>query len=369
VREKSVANIKRQPLVQREKLMGKLSLSATDITRLLAPPGKETAHDDENTTGSEASGLNKNGLAERKKLKKKRKNTDAIDALWGNKKENDSSNKRKKADSEPSLGTGMKKPEAEPEKIPSFLLNLERTRQYYEPDFLELCLPIVPTWPGGYMPLSRPLLVKEVVSPVPTSGARRTSNGKQSGGKSQWVGIAAGIGDPSNYKLKKDQQRKRTSSTTSSYRAPLLQYGRKDVSARNSFSFACRGRIGRGGRYVIDRISTEYLPKKSTLQKPRELYARPHPLETGQDFLDPAKTRSESGGKAGWSSKQPTLTSSQLTKIRSIYSAEDSEDEEVIVLDHPLLAKPRIEGEDKAKLQRLGGGISKDRIPKFRLQI
>jgi len=361
VKEKSVVQTARPRITKQEKIKGKLSLTSVDIIALLTPAGRQSEMDTSNAENSVK--LDRTGI-DKKKLKKKRKESDAIDAIWGNKKETDPLQKKKKAESDANT-SASKKSEAQPERIPSFLHGVDVVPQYYNTDFLEVCHPIVPTWPGTYVSTS-PALKRRSGETMASSNKKSTT--KQTDSKSQWVGIAAGVGDPSNYKVKKNQQRKRASSA-STYKSASINHNKKAPAVKNGVSFACRARIGRGGRYIIDRIATEYFPESYMSQMSKELYARPHPLEAGLDFIDPVKTRLAAGKKAEWAIKKPTLTTSQITKIQNLYLQEDSEDEDVSVLDHPLLAKPRVEGEDKAKLQASGGGISKDRIPKFSLQL
>ena len=90
--------------------------------------------------------------------------------------------------------------------------------------------------------------------------------------------------------------------------------------------FRFRGRVGRGGRYMIDRIPISCLGPAHVIKAPQDSYAHPHPLASKQDFIDPAKPYPRR-------TKPITFTPSQRNRLEAIFLQEDSEDEELERLD------------------------------------
>lgn len=228
-----------------------------------------------------------------------------------------------------------------PTKPPLFLRSIENFAHYASEDF-ELMPPVVPSWP------------------------------------------------PPNYTMHELQRRQALQSQAEPSLAPTVEnefprklyyqniappFNSQVAAFKDRQRYRCRGRIGRGGRIIMDRIpvaqtqaglgntgtQTFYQARK---QKIRDEYVGHSPLESGQDFLDPSKPRSSYGLGLDQNAKPVTLTAHSRTKLQAIYAREDSEDEEVEMIEYPYVSAPlRPDPEEAARLTAMA---TKDRIQTIR---
>jgi hypothetical protein len=148
--------------------------------------------------------------------------------------------------------------------------------------------------------------------------------------------------------------------------------------------FRARPRVGRGGRFIIDRVplSKEVDAALRRLRGPpsagarvREVWAGPEPLARGQVFLDPLRARNDHPFDLSLGSAAPvSLNATQAQKVQALYLQEDSEDEDVVVLEYPYLAPLASDPEEAARVEAAvaapGGNAKSWAVisePKFRL--
>lgn len=114
--------------------------------------------------------------------------------------------------------------------------------------------------------------------------------------------------------------------------------------------YRCRGRMGRGGRYIIDRIPV--LSAASHKFSPSPQYVGPSIYKSKQHvFLDPAKQRSFYSCALSVDTAAPlTLNATQKTKIHNLYAMEDGEDVDVEIVDFSELAPLRMNPHDSAAM-------------------
>eukprot|EP00516_Mucochytrium_quahogii_P012250 CAMPEP_0203803654 /NCGR_PEP_ID=MMETSP0100_2-20121128/13011_1 /ASSEMBLY_ACC=CAM_ASM_000210 /TAXON_ID=96639 /ORGANISM=" , Strain NY0313808BC1" /LENGTH=647 /DNA_ID=CAMNT_0050711509 /DNA_START=416 /DNA_END=2355 /DNA_ORIENTATION=+ len=246
--------------------------------------------------------------------------------------------KKKRLNPEPSAGTGLLKkvstissvpsaipppaaqPPPKPQRPQNYVRSLENLPQYVSEEY-ENMLPIVPTWPPQHLNVAE---------------YRRSRQQQQ----------------------QQQQQTKKLLPYPHSFEQ-LQHVGQNRGPPRKSHMhhfterqrYRCRGRIGRGGRFILDRIPIPTPVANQSSSITVEKYASPDPYECGQDFLDPSKPRSAFSSDLSYAAKPVVLTANQEAKLRSIYLQEDSEDEEVTILDYPYLAPLRMEPEEAVRLE------------------
>ena len=94
--------------------------------------------------------------------------------------------------------------------------------------------------------------------------------------------------------------------------------------------------MGRGGRFVIDRLRAVDVSVVESRRAPPDVVAGPLPsslLAKGHVFVDPASEYWESVKR----SAMPQLTNSKLSKIREIYAEPDDERVDARPLDVHVL--------------------------------
>ncbi|GBG28545.1 Enhancer of polycomb-like 1 [Hondaea fermentalgiana] len=230
-----------------------------------------------------------------------------------------------------------------PSKPPIFLRSIENFAHYATQDF-EVMHPAVPTWP----PPNQSLIEFQ---------RRQLQNSSSSGAPSL---------DPT---VEHEYPRKLYYHNL----APPLKAQRSVYKERQRYR--CRGRIGRGGRILMDRIpvaetqggvggtgTQAYFQARK--QQICDEYVGRSPLQSGQDFLDPSKPRSMYGAGLDRSARPVTLSAHARTKLQSIYAREDSEDEEIEVIEYPYVSAPlRPDPEESARLEAMA---TKDRVQTIR---
>ena len=149
--------------------------------------------------------------------------------------------------------------------------------------------------------------------------------------------------------------------------------------------FRARPRVGRGGRFIIDRVplSKDADAALRRLRGPpsasarvREVWAGPEPLARGQVFLDPLRARSDHASDLTLASAAPvSLNATQAQKVQALYLQEDSEDEDVLVLEYPYLVPLAPDPEETARVSAAVSAAQSGKLkswavisePKFRL--
>ena len=274
------------------KIQGTLNVEGSEVERLLVPS------DPQDTRG--ALSLFDEKARKKRKRRQMRDGDDVVlDALWNSyaMKENKSSTESKpdRAASVTSTipGAGRvesaeerKKKEKEERKLyQDFLLPLTSKRLYTEVDKESFIYPIIPTFPSTM--------------------AHQHHRHSRSSSLSQ--SNSSRGGSPRNGGI-------------TPHKPPVR--------------FRFRGRVGRGGRFMIDRIPISCLGPAHVIKAPQDVYADPHPLASDQDFLDPSKPYPRR-------TKATTFTAAQRNKLEAIFVQEDSEDEELERVDLNSLSPAR----------------------------
>jgi len=136
---------------------------------------------------------------------------------------------------------------------------------------------------------------------------------------------------------------------------------RPPVAKQERPRYRCRPRIGRGGRFIVDRVPVSNAPPR--FRPVKEVYVGPDRFSDGKDFLDPCTSREEvSLDLIPACAPPPNLGSSQLSKIQSIYLQDDSDDEDVTVLEYPYLPASQLTPEEEAWLEASASSFPRTHI-------